>query len=62
MNHCPNCGLDLKGIQEAIDKEMQIWRPYDCDLPEYHTWTAGYFDSDRAYDIRYHPNWEITVS
>lgn len=29
MNHCPLCGLNLEGIQEAIEKEKEIWRPWD---------------------------------
>ena len=32
MNECPLCGLDLRGIREAIEKEREIWRP--CDMPD----------------------------
>lgn len=33
MNFCPHCGVDLRKIQEAIEKEKEIWRPWDNPCP-----------------------------
>ncbi len=43
---CPYCQREMpeSDIERAIQKEKEIWRPYDCDLPEYYTWTAGHIE------------------
>lgn len=46
MNFCPSCGLDLRKIQEAIDREKEIWRPIEFELD---TWT-DYDGSTATYE------------
>lgn len=57
MNFCPKCGFYLRGIREAIDKEKEIWRPWDYNLPDYYKWFAR-DDSGTSDTLPY----EITVT
>ena len=59
--YCPYCGKDLAEILKAVEKEQQIWRPWDnATITVPSIWTETIWDEPTTTSSNY-PNETWTI-